>query len=115
VKQYLKRLLTIVLAIIISVAFVTTVFAQAKSTPAQTSEKVPEKKIVSKTFKGELVNVDVATKTITAKDAKGEMTFDVAGIKKMVELKAGEKIMVMYTEKDGKMVAKTVVKQAAKK
>ena len=59
--------------------------------------------------------MDAAAKTIVAKGEKGDMTFDVAGVKKMAEFKAGDKIMVSYMEKDGKMVAKKVVKQAAKK
>ncbi len=58
-----------------------------------------------KTFKGKFVSMDAAAKTIVAKDTKGEMTFDVSGVKKMSDLKAGEKIMVRYTEKDGKMAA----------
>lgn len=37
------------------------------------------------------------------------MTFDVAGVKKMAELKTGDKVMVSCTEKDGKMVAKDVI------
>jgi hypothetical protein len=36
------------------------------------------------------------------------MTFDVAGVKKMAELKTGDNVMVPYTEKDGKMVAKDI-------
>jgi len=120
------------LLLLISIAFVTTVFAQAKpeAKPAAALEKAlaPEKKIerkevtkpaekkeAMKTFKGKFVSMDAAAKTIVAKDAKGEMTFDIAGVKKMAELKAGEKIMVSYTEKDSKMVAKIVVKQASKK
>ncbi len=46
--------------------------------------------------------MDAATKKIVAKDAKGEMTFDIAGVKKMAEFKAGDKVMVAYTERDGK-------------
>jgi len=129
----MKKVFMVVLAVLISVAFVTTVFAQAKPeakpadkpaaaapekapAPEKKADK-PEKKVAAKakSFKGEFVSMDAAAKTITAKDAKGEMTFDIAGVKKMAELKAGEKIMVRYTEKDSKMLAKTVVKQAAKK
>jgi len=128
----MKKVLMVVLAVLISVAFVTTVFAQAKpeakqaDKPATAPEKAPapekkadkpEKKAApkAKTFKGEFVSMDAAAKTIVAKDAKGEMTFDVAGVKKIAEFKAGDKVMVSYMEKDGKMVAKTVAKQAAKK
>ena len=130
----MKKVLMMALALLISVAFVTTVFAQAKPeakpapAPAAAPEKAPapapekkadkpEKKEApkAKSFKGEFVSMDAAAKTIVAKGEKGDMTFDVAGVKKMAEFKAGDKIMVSYMEKDGKMVAKKVVKQAAKK
>jgi Cu/Ag efflux protein CusF len=119
----MKRVLMMALLLLTSIAFVTTVFAQTKpeAKTAAAPEKAPapkkkaEKAEKAKTFKGDFVSMDAASKTIVAKDAKGEMTFDVAGVKKMSELKAGEKIMVSYSEKDSKMVAKIVVKQASKK
>ena len=111
-----------VLAVIISVAFVGTVFAQA---PAGTPEKketttttttTPEKKETStKTvkskgmmFQGEVTNMDTAAKTITVKGKKGDMTFDVSGAKMKGEAKTGDKVTVKYTEKDGKMIASAV-------
>jgi Cu/Ag efflux protein CusF len=131
-SKVMKKVLMVAFALLISVAFVTTVFAQAKPeakpapAPAAAPEKAPapEKKVEkaekpkaekAKSFKGEFVSMDAAAKTIVAKGEKGDMTFDVAGVKKMAEFKAGDKIMVSYMEKDGKMVAKTVVKQATKK
>jgi hypothetical protein len=126
-SKVMKKVLMVAFALLISVAFVTTVFAQAKPeakpapAPAAAPEKAPapekkaEKAEKAKSFKGEFVSMDAAAKTIVAKGEKGDMTFDVAGVKKMAEFKAGDKIMVSYKEKDGKMVAKTVVKQAAKK
>ena len=126
-SKVMKKVLMVAFALLISVAFVTTVFAQAKPeakpapAPAAAPEKAPapEKKAEkaekpkaekAKSFKGEFVSMDAAAKTIVAKGEKGDMTFDVAGVKKMAEFKAGDKIMVSYMEKDGKMVAKTVVK-----
>lgn len=132
-NKVMKKVFMVVLAVLISAAFITTVFAQAKPETKQTdklavaaSEKAPapekkadkpEKKAApkAKTFKGEFVSMDETAKTIVAKDAKGEMTFDIAGVKKIAEFKAGDKVMVAYTEKDGKMVAKAVAKKAAKK
>lgn len=124
----MKKACMVALALIMTVALVTTVFAQAKpeAKPAPAPAAAPEKKadkpdIIKvepakvKTFKGEFVSKDEATKTIVVKGEKGDMTFDVAGVKKLAELKAGDKVMVSYGEKDGKMVAKNVVKQAAKK
>jgi hypothetical protein len=116
VKKYLNKISTIALATILTVAFVATVFAQAKpeAKPAP-GPAASEKKVATKTFKGELVRIDSATKMIIAKDGRGEITFEGSGVKKLVEFKAGERIMVIYSEQDGKNVAKTIVKQATKK
>jgi len=115
----MKKVLMIALAVVIGFAFVTGVFAQEKPAatdkpakvekPAVTPDKPKAPKAAKvKTFKGEFVSADVAAKTIVAKNDKGEMIFDVSGIKKMPELTAGDKIRVAYVEKDGKMVAKAV-------
>lgn len=116
----MKKTLLIVLAVLISVAFVTTVFAQqAPKTekPAAAPEKAPapEKPAKEKAmhFKGEFVSADAAAKTIVVKGKDGEKTFDVSGVKKMAEFKAGEKVVVMYTEKDGKMMASKVTAKKA--
>jgi hypothetical protein len=137
----MKKALTITLMLLISVAFVTTVFAQsttdkatkaatdaaqekAKTTADTTKDKatkavtdktvpapVPEKPAKAKmmTLKGEVVKYDEAAKTLVVKDAKGETSFDVAGVKKMPALKAGNVVVVEYAEKDGKKVASFVV------
>ena len=59
--------------------------------------------------------VDAAAKTITVKGKKADMTFDVSGVKGAEDIKAGDKVVVKYTEKDGKMVASSVKKAAVKK
>lgn len=120
----MKKVLMIVLAVLIGVAFVTTVFAQEKkdvnpaaAAPAPEKAKVGVKKEAPKAqgFKGEFVSADEKAKTVTAKDEKGEMTFDVAKIKKMAKFAAGDKMVVKYTEKDGKNVASSVKKTPAEK
>ena len=128
----MKKALMIVLAILISVAFVTTVLAQEKKAekPAAATEKpaaatdkpVKEKavekakkvKATSKKIAGEFVSMDEAAKTIVVK-GETEMTFDVSKIKKMAKFAAGDKVTVVYKEMDGKNVAITVVKAAAAK
>ena len=108
----------IVLAILISVAFVTTVLAQDKKAPAPTDkpaaatdkpvkEKAVEKakKAGMKKFEGEFVSKDDAAKTIVVK-GETEMTFDVAKAKMGKKVAAGDKVVVVYAEKDGKNVAK---------
>jgi len=102
----MKKVLLIVMALIISVAFVTTVMAKDK----------PE----GKRWTGEVVSVDAAAKTIVAKNENGEMTFDVSAAKfakdvNFEDLKAGDKIALKYVAKDGKNMATSVGKTTATK
>jgi hypothetical protein len=120
----MKKALLIVLAVLISVAFVTTVFAQEKkaepkkdapaAAPVKAEAKVEAKKEAPKVqeFKGDFVSADAKAKTFVAKDDKGEVTFNV---KKIAKFAAGDKIVVKYTEKDGKKVASSVKKAPAEK
>jgi hypothetical protein len=124
----MKKTLLIVLAVLISVAFVTTVFAQttdkaaskataekAAKPAAEKAAKAEAKKEAPKVqeFKGDFVSADAKAKTLVAKDDKGEVTFSVA--KKIAKFAAGDKIIVKYTEKDGKKVASSVKKAPAEK
>jgi hypothetical protein len=133
----MKKVLLVVLAILISVAFVTTGFAQTsekkETTTTTTPEKqketttttttTPEKKVTTTTttktkameFEGKVTNMDTAAKMMTAKGKKGDMTFDVSNAKMKVEPKIDDKVKVKYMEKDGKMVASWVGTKEAKK
>jgi hypothetical protein len=110
----MKKVLMIALAVLISVAFVTTVFAEEKKVE-KPAAKVEAKKEAPKVeeFKGEFVSADAKAKTFIAKDDKGEVTFNVA--KKIAKFAAGDKIVVKYTEKDGKKIASSVKKAPAEK
>ena len=60
--------------------------------------------------------MDTAAKTLTVKGKQGEKAFDVTDVKMEKEPKAGDKVMVKYTEKDGKMNGQSVkAVKAAKK
>ena len=103
----MKRALLVLLVLLISAAFVTTVFAQA-----------PAKPVIHK-ITGEVVNVDAAAKMLAVKGPKGDVKFDVAaakwtGYKTMDEVKAGDKVTVKYVEKDGKMAATQISKAMPK-
>ena len=133
----MKKVLLVVLATLISVAFITTVFAQTsektETTNATTPEKqketttttttTPGKKVTTTTttktkgmtFTGKVTNMDTAEKLMTAKGKKGDMTFDVSSATMKVEPKAGDMVTVKYMEKDGKMMASSVTKGNAKK
>jgi Cu/Ag efflux protein CusF len=111
----MKRALLVLLVLLISAAFVTTVFAQTPAKQAPATEKAPA---VHK-MAGEVLAVDAAAKMLSVKGAKAEMKFDVAsakwtGYKTMDEVKAGDKVSVKYVEKDGKMVATAIAKSVPK-
>ena len=136
----MKKTLLVVLALIISVAFVTTVFAQSEKaissggaasgqpqapmTPGPKDTGAPS---VTKAgpaasagaakapmFKGTVVSMDAAAKTLVVKDKKGEKTFDVSMAKNMPELKAGDQVSFNYIEKDGKLMAGNFYKKGTK-
>ena len=127
----MKKVLLVCLAVLLCIAFVTTVFAQTPAknetttttttTPATTT--TPEKKDTTTTtkqskhivFKGEVTNMDIAAKMMTAKNKKGDMTFDYSSAKMKVEPNAGDKVTVKYMEKDGKMMASSVTMGKATK
>ena len=106
----MKKVLMFVCAVVIAVAFAATGFAQAP--PAAAPEKAAPAPAVEKAkmhhFTGEVTAMDMAAKTLTVKGKKGDMTFDVTDAKMKGEPKAGDKVVVRYMEKDGKMVAKFV-------
>jgi len=106
----MKKVLMFVCAVVIAVAFAATGFAQAppaaapeKAAPAPAAEKAKMNH-----FTGEVTAMDMAAKTLTVRGKKGDMTFDVTNAKMKGEPKAGDKDVVRYMEKDGKMVAKFV-------
>ena len=121
----MKKALLVGLAVFISFAFMTTVFAQTteKKETITTTTTTPEKKeTVTKTtrtkammFAGKVTNMDMAEKMMTVKGKKGEMTFDVSGAKMKGEAKAGDMVTVKYMEKDGKMMASSVTRGKASK
>jgi len=126
----MKKVLMVALALLISVAFVSAVFAQAPAKPAEkpaAPAPAPEKKAAAPApateKKAEKPKVHQYTGTIEKMDGKmivlkgqqGEKTFDAASAKMKGEPKQGDKVVVKYTEKDGKMVASSVTKSAAEK
>ena len=128
----MKKVLMIALAVLIGVAFVTTAFAQDKKVekpaakveaPAAKVEK-PAAKVETKAapkpkthqYTGEVTAIDMAAKTLSVKGKKDDKVFDIANVKMKSEPKAGDKVVVTYTEQDGKNIAKTVkITKAAKK
>jgi hypothetical protein len=98
----MKRLFVVILAVFFGITFVSIVCAQStpeKATKAATMHR----------YGGDVTAIDKAAKTLTVKGKKGDISFDLTGVKMMGEPKAGDRVMVQYTEKDGKMIADSVV------
>jgi Cu/Ag efflux protein CusF len=74
---------------------------------------VAKEKVKVKQITGEVAAVDAAAKTLVVKGKKTEVTVT-ADEKALVDIKAGDKVVVKYTEQDGKNVAKSVKKAADK-
>ena len=127
----MKKVLLVGLAVLLGIAFVTTVFAQTpakkettttttttpatKTTPAQNETTTTTKQSKHMAFTGKVTNMDTAAKMMTATNKKGDMTFDCSSAKMKVEPKAGDKVTVKYMEKDGKMMASSVTMGKATK
>ena len=114
----MKKAIAIVLSIMFVFALTTVTFAAEKKAAA---EKMAGKKMQ---VMGEVTNVDAKANTITVKNKKKEVTVSVddktaimAGKEKktMADVKVGEKVKVMYSEADGKMMAKSVHMMSEKK
>jgi len=121
------------IAIVISLMFVFTLTAVSfaaekaaapaeKKEAAAPAEKKAEKKVAHKQVTGEVTAVDAKANTITVKGKKAEVTVNVDDKTKfapkgktIADVKAGEKVMVKYTEAEGKNTAKSVKIEGAKK
>lgn len=81
---------------------------EKKAEPAKTEQKAKVKQIT-----GEVAAVDAAAKTITVKGKKAEVVIS-ADEKMLADVKVGDKVVVKYTEQDGKNIAKSIKKSAPK-
>ena len=106
------RIAAVISLVAVGLAFTTTSFAK---------NKAPK----SANFRGEIVSVDATANTIVAKNTKVEsqgftVTADTkiaVGAKTdatLADLKAGDKVMVVYVEDGGKLIAKKITKKEAK-
>jgi hypothetical protein len=112
-----KNMIKVLVIALTSLAFSSVSFAQAKpatpATPATPAAPAMEKseKAKSNRATGEVTSVEVkaGTFTVKAKDKEINLVADSKSTKAEVEkLKVGDTIRVSYTEKDGKMIARSV-------
>ncbi len=95
----MRKTLFIVLAILISVAFVASADAAAKTK--------------SMKLTGDVVSND--GKQMVVKGPSGEQTFDVSGVKNVDKYKQGDNVTINYKEQDGKMTAAKIKKNTLMK
>jgi len=107
---------------LLSFCFVLSVVGMALSqdAPAKAPTKAPAAPTApqDKQLLGEVVKVDVKTKTLVVRTQDGEKTFDAAkatfsGYQKIADIKSGDKVAILYQEKGGKLTAKLVANHAA--
>ncbi len=115
----MKKVLMLAFALVISVAFVSSVFAQADQPPpgkgpggvpgsALPKPDKPEPKVKGTKYAGEVTKVDGMM--VTVKGKKDEKTFDISkakfkGYKAGADVKVGDRVGVVFTEADGKAMA----------
>jgi ribosomal protein S1 len=127
----MKKVLAIIVSLVLVVSFAGLSFAAEKAAdkkaPAMAEKKAPameEKKAPAKIKQvtGEVAAVDAKANTITVKAKKGDTTVTVDDKTKIMmgkekkaiaDVKVGDKVMVKFSEADGKMVAKSVAIKAA--
>ncbi|PMP66946.1 MAG: hypothetical protein C0190_04315 [Thermodesulfobacterium geofontis] len=110
-----KKLLSFLIALAFAFS-VSTTFAQVSGTkPAEPAKKTAPAKPAEvakekvKVITGEVTAVDPVGKTIKVKGKKEELTIGVTE-KQIKDIKEGDKVTVKYVEKDGSLVAKSIVK-----
>ncbi|MCX8034243.1 MAG: hypothetical protein N3A00_02860 [Thermodesulfovibrio sp.] len=122
-KKILAVVIALVFALTVSVAFAQQQPAAKPAEPAKKAEPAkpaePAKKAEKpakekvKSITGEVTAIDTVGKAITVKSKKQELTIGVTD-EQIKGIKAGDKVVVKYIEKEGKLVAKSVKKAAAK-
>jgi Cu/Ag efflux protein CusF len=116
----MKKAIAIVLSVMFVFALSTVTFAAEKKEATPQAEKKMEKKTKKAgmmRLSGEVTTVDAEAKTVTVKGRMKEVTVSVddktaikAGKEKktLTDLKAGDKVHVVYAEADGKSVAQRI-------
>ena len=124
----MKKAIAIVLSVMFVFALTAATFAAEKKESASTekkemaaTKKAAKKKVMHKQITGEVTAVDAKANTVTVKSKKAEVTVTVDEKTKFMpkgktiaDVTAGEKVMVKYTEAEGKNTAKSIKIEAKK-
>ena len=125
----MKKAIAIIVSVLFVFALTSLSFAAEKAAPAPAEKAAPakmeEKKAPAKIKQvtGEVTAVDAKAKTVTVKGRKGDVTVSTGDktkvtmgkeMKSVADVKVGDKVIVKYSEADGKNVAKSIgIKPAA--
>lgn len=93
--------------------------ALSQETPTKAPAKPPAAKEApkGKQLLGEVVKVDAKAKQVVVKTQDGEKTFGAAkttfsGYKALADVKAGDKVAILYDEQGGKLTAQLIANHA---
>lgn len=116
----MKKVVALASVVVFVLGICVAAFATSNAPAAESAAPAPKAKIMRIT--GEITALDAKAMTLTVKGKKGdvslvadEKTKVLIGkeVKGLSDLKVGDKVTVKYTEKDGKMVAKSISAKAA--
>ncbi len=110
----MKKGLSLAVLLLVSIAFVTTGFAQEKAKAEAPMKAAKPKAKPMNGFTGEVTRVDLGEKVLMVKDKKATVTFDlinakVKGYKSIDEMKPGDRVFAKYTA-DGVEIKKMAPK-----
>lgn len=111
-KKIIAVVMALVFALTVSVAFAQQPAAKPAE-PQKQAEPVKKAKEKVRQITGEVIAIDTIGKAFTVKSKRQELTIGVTD-EQLKDIKAGDKVVVKYTEKEGKLTAKSVKKAAAK-
>ncbi len=116
-----KFSVVVVLAVCILFSMAAVARSQTAGKQAPPAKPPMEKASQGKQVLGEVVKVDPKERVVTLKTKAGEKKFTVAGdamiagYGSVADMKPGDKVAVLYEEKDGKATAKMIANHAAMK
>jgi hypothetical protein len=115
----MRKILTVTAIAITMALWVSgSAWSQQPGKQPSAKESMPSVKPEGKQIVGEVVKVDGKANIVVVKTPSGEKKFDVtnaglAGYDAIGDIKPGDKIAVLYEEKDGKLIAKAVANHSA--
>jgi Cu/Ag efflux protein CusF len=113
-----KVLVTLIFTVVVAFLVAGPGLCQQAAKQPQTKETMPPANPQGKQIVGDVVKVDGKAKTVVVKTASGEKKFDIAnaalaGYNSIGDMKSGDKLAVLYEEKNGKLIAKAVANHSA--